>query len=830
MYVFLLIFTALILVEIEAKKHSAKSKSKNRLSSEIQKLRNSYSKIRAKRTTSKIQAFMSAREDRQDDDIPDPEVVYKIALASHKNKGASCPYPLSLSQSTTCDEKSCDLNDGKGGDYVYLCVAKKKISLLSDGENMMSKIHVNINNSDCGEMKEVIGSVRNEWAFSDKITFCYGYETGQRAISDITVFFRKRKEDIVPANCELEVVKDKFLCYNFADKEPKKIEYLNLNMLTQEDNLSMMGKPEVLAEIDNDNGTGKSDNTIKRGIIYTNVKTYTWNIEHKFGLKVETKVSITTPIIETGKFQLQAALDFNRSTNSGEITTETELVQTDYSCLAPPGKYYKCKAIMIRLEADIPYTILRRVYLQNGKVEEKTIKSSFRGVTSNSMTFERCCYRNCVNGKDNICPENTNAKLKGVCPKVEQILVEKADIARVEEPIKKGDEAIDTKNLDKEKIDSDLNAEVIDDLKVIEGKSTSCPYEYKLVNYSKSNVNSEDERGDFNIKSSFDSYFICMKKVKLIEAKSQPINTIVINKFNKDCGLLTSASSPIRVDGKDIIYLCYGNDPNNRQAPIDDIVLSYKEHLSKLIAANYECSDVDFSERTFCFKRNKNAPHRFEVRDFKYEFDKGIKRQVGPPKKVNEIVVDSTSASIMVKVTKRSESTYKKSWDFGSVLGVKLSGKAYGYEAEATVSGSHRRTSTEEKKDAKEITETSNIECIAVENKIIKCVSSVIEYKVSVPYSSIMYPYDYEGKIMTNYKKKITGTFEAVQSSAINMRTCCLSGCCTGDPLETANKPHCWNSEKNEALPKDTICDELDECFNDAPSTAKKDKFRRYKY
>ncbi len=828
---FFLICTALILITTEARRASVRSKSKGRVNSEIQKLRYKlFSKSRSESESKrKLKAFMAAREPRQDDDLPDPEVVYTISLAMHGTKNATCSYPLSFVKSTTCEGgMPCDLNDGNGGNYVYLCVGKKKISMLGDGENMMSKIHVNINNKDCGSLKEVSGSIKNSWAWSDSVTFCYGFEQGQMAISDITVFFRKSKEDTLPKNCKEEIVKNKFLCYSYADNVPKKIEYVNLNLLAKEENVSMMGMPEVMAEIDNDNGTGRSDNTIKRGIIYTNVKTYTWNIEHKYGAKVETKVSITTPIIETGKFQLQAAFDVNRSTNTGEITTDTDYVQTDYSCLAPAGKYYKCKAIMSRLEANIPYTIVRRIYLQDGKVEEKTIKSSFKGVTSSSMRFERCCYRNCSAKKDRLCPENADGKLTGVCPKIENIMVEQADKKSVGDPIKNGENVLDVKNVDTDSGDPKLNPEILTDLKVIEGDSTTCPDSYKFVTYSH-----KDQKVDFNSAIYFsNSYYIyvCMKKTRLYDAQSLPINTIIVNRYNKDCGILTTAMSHIwnSPGGSDKIYLCYGHDASTKLAPINNIVLVDEDHITT-ISKEYECSDVKIEKLTLCYTRDKNAPSRFEVRDFTYEFDKAKKRQVGPPKKVNEITVNSTSASIMVKVTKRSESTYKKSWDFGVAVGVKLSGSVLGFEAESTVSGSYRRTSTEETKDAKEVTETSNIECIAVEKKTIKCVSSVIEYKISVPYKSKMYPYDYEGKIMSNFIKDITGTYESVQSSSINMRTCCQGdGCCTGNLEKEKNLDHCWDVDKPH--PKDTKCEELNDCFDNAASTTKLRRFRRYKY
>lgn len=827
----LLISTALILITAEAKRASTHSKSKSELSAQIQKFRRSFSKSR-NNSKSKLEAWMSARQPRQDDDIPDPEIVYEIALATHRIKHSTCPYPLALAESYNCDDNSCDLNEGVGGDYVYLCVGKKKISLLSNEEDMINKIAVNINNDDCGDLKPVNSHLKNSRIASDRISLCYGFDEGQKPISNIKVYIRRSASENVPAECTQEIVKNKFLCYAFAENAPKKIEYTNLNLLAREENINMIGKPEVLAEIDNDNGTGRSDNTIKRGIIYTNVITQAWNIEHKFGAKIETKVTVGTPIIQTGKFTLSASFDVNKSHNKGEITTNTEFVQTDYSCLAPAGKYYKCKAIMNRLEAEIPYTVVRRVYLQNGTVSEKTIQSSFKGVTSSSMRFERCCYRNCSAGKDRLCPENAEGKLVGVCPKVENTLLTLADKAIVGEPIKRGEEALDTKNFEKVELDAQLDPNILVDLKVIEGPYTSCPNKYDFVKcYNK------DIKCDFNNSKFANNIYVCAKYAQLSKALTQPINAIQVSRFNNDCGTLTLARNHIQKDS-DTNYLCYGNDQLTNLAPISEMKLVQKDFIKKAKETDkFECSDILIIDSYLCYKRNANAPKKIEVRDFKYSFDQMTKKQVGPPKKVNEIIVDSTSASMMVKVTKRNESTLKKSWDFGSAVGITLAGKAFGYEVSGAVTGSHRRTSTTENKDAKEVTETSNIECIGAENKIIKCVSSVIDYQISMPYSVIMYSYDYEGKIMTNFQKEIKGSYEAVQSSGISIRTCCIGeGCCTGSADKTQNKPHCWNAEKDAPYPKDTLCDELEACFKDpklsiaAETVAPKSKFRRYRY
>jgi len=76
-----------------------------------------------------------------------------------------------------------------------------------------------------------------------------------------------------------------------------------------------------------------------------------------------------------------------------------------------------------------------------------------------------------------------------------------------------------------------------------------------------------------------------------------------------------------------------------------------------------------------------------------------------------------------------------------------------GYEASGTVFGAKRRTSSEENKRANEVNENSDNECIAVINKQIKYICSIVDYKAAMPYSAIMYSYDYSDKIMTNFKK-----------------------------------------------------------------------------
>jgi len=51
--------------------------------------------------------------------------------------------------------------------------------------------------------------------------------------------------------------------------------------------------------------------------------------------------------------------------------------------------------------------------------------------------------------------------------------------------------------------------------------------------------------------------------------------------------------------------------------------------------------------------------------------------------------------------------------------------------------------------------------------KIIKCIGSIIDYKLQVPYSANMVVYDYDGLEMSSYTKPISGNLEASNTGNI---------------------------------------------------------------
>jgi hypothetical protein len=889
LFVSLVICLVLIVTteEKRSKRNSAtNSKTKYRAGSEFQKLRRNLnlSKLKLERrdgTTlmtedEKISLTnLTKRIKRQDDDIKDPLVVYMISIVSHEKEGSTCPYPMTLAKKHGREEIASDLNNNHGGNYVYLCIGRKKFSLIVEQESLISNFHININNEDCGKMMTSIPTdIKTLAIFSSKITFCYGYKEGEKPIQDIRVFIRANGNETVPADCTLEFTNDRFLCLTYADDAPKKIEYSNLNMSrnfsensnthenSETNKVTPLGSPIVIGEIHNDNGTGRSDNTIKRQITYTNVKTSAWNIDNKFGAKADITWNISAAAIL--KFSSTASLDSNLSISNGEITTDTETMQVDYGCLAPAGKYYKCKAIIHRYEVNIDYTIKRTVTYHGGETQSKTISSRFDGISASKMEFERCCYRNCNSPVDNPCPDSNEGTNNEVCPKLE-IIVLKEEKSKIGEAIRGDEEAINHSNIQKVTLndttfDKNLNPEVIVDLKVIKKASATCPSGYVKVQ------NSGGEDADFNDAHDVlhSKTYICILKVKLSEAKYQPINTLMINKNTRDCGTLQGAASPVYergvqtelipgasiyriIKGNELteFFICYGNDPTSGNAPITDIVYlkkgknindiasTWNNKYGTILNKKYECAETPINGNKLCFYRDTNVPTSFKIQDFKYDYAKSTKRQVGPPKKVNELTVSSISATTTIKLIKKKEFSHKKVWDLGAMFtfGVNLKAPLVDLNAKTTLS--YRRTRVDEKKDAYENAESTTIECASVENKKIKCFSYIIEYKLSIPYKSKIVPYDYKGQIMNGFNTEIEGEYESVESSRIMTSSCCEGdNCCTGTDTQT-DKPHCWNTNTNKPFPKDTLCNELEKCFVEehatssahAPSPGK--KFRR---
>lgn len=153
---------------------------------------------------------MAKRAPREDDDIEDTTVVYRIAFASHKKEAATCPYTLTRAEAHSLG-LSGDLNKGKGGEYIYLCIGKKRISELSGEENFNNKIHLNTNQEDCGKLHAIKSTLQSSFFFSNQITLCVGYDKNEKPWNNIKVFNRDDDKRGVPETCRLEITEGKFL-------------------------------------------------------------------------------------------------------------------------------------------------------------------------------------------------------------------------------------------------------------------------------------------------------------------------------------------------------------------------------------------------------------------------------------------------------------------------------------------------------------------------------------------------------------------------------------------------------------------------------------------
>lgn len=386
-----------------------------------------------------------------------------------------------------------------------------------------------------------------------------------------------------------------------------------------------------------------------------------------------------------------------------------------------------------------------------------------------------------------------------------------------------------------------MDPELVVDLKLVLGKNAKCPVGYSklryyddkfksIVNKQDLNVEIEDEGGADTNDSSFTKVYLCIKKLKMSQAALKPINTLVINYNNDDCGTLEGLSRSIynNWNSKNHWYLCFGHESKSKQNPIKYIAIvkpdDLKNKKKKDSYKNLECLEPSLNEKYYlCFEREEKTAHSFAIRNINYNFEeKTVSPLVNHPKILNTIIVDSISATVEVEVTKNKESNYNKALEVSGSLTLGFSigdMDTLGWSFENSVTVSKSKKTEEGKQKEKQYTEKSSIECSAVEGKTIKCISSVFEYKSRIPYKYNLYAYDINGKQLIdtgdqekNLEDKTLqkGVYEAVETSAVFLTTCCMDGCCAGDATET--KPHCLTKD-NTPLPKDYLCSEVDKCF-----------------
>ena len=82
---------------------------------------------------------------------------------------------------------SCDLNNGKKENFVYVCVGKKKLSQLTKKENIINKIIIQVKNPNCGDLKSLTVGAHKVYANGNRLHICYGHDSQYPPLKEVTI-------------------------------------------------------------------------------------------------------------------------------------------------------------------------------------------------------------------------------------------------------------------------------------------------------------------------------------------------------------------------------------------------------------------------------------------------------------------------------------------------------------------------------------------------------------------------------------------------------------------------------------------------------------------
>ena len=159
-------------------------------------------------------------------------VVVDLKILNEKKSNINCP--SGYIQASGCNNK-CDLNYKAGGNYIYLCQKKIKFKDVSTNEQPISKIKINYNNKNCGNLK-VINSDLNKGAGGEYIYLCDGTdEEDPSPITDVFIYIDGLNEIPFGYECDWNNLnkgtkkrQEIYACFKKEQKVPHLIGYSNL--------------------------------------------------------------------------------------------------------------------------------------------------------------------------------------------------------------------------------------------------------------------------------------------------------------------------------------------------------------------------------------------------------------------------------------------------------------------------------------------------------------------------------------------------------------------------------------------------------------------------
>ena len=478
-------------------------------------------------------------------DIPGQytELVVDLIVLNSKSYSVTCP--LGYVKASGCNPQ-CNLNYNVGGNYIYLCQKKVAFQELSQNEIPISKIKVNYNSKNCGNLK-LIDSDLNAGAGGEYIYLCYGDdEDDPSPISNVFIYIKNFNEipngyicDSNDLNKGSSNKQEIYICYYKDPKIPYLMEYSNIEFDLSKKSILEMGEPDDVVYIDNNNAGGDISQTIRRRIIKTIKRSYSYNFEQSF-YYLNTISSITPSFLGLSE-QISFTAEFEdyESSENAHIVEEKE--EIEYPCIAPARQHLICKAFNYNYKISIPYNLILTYYYYDGTEVLVNYQSELTGIMGSSIQFSKCCIKGCTES-DNICNEeeiNNYDSISGSCPDSSYTYI-----------------TDNTKNNA-----NNNNNIVVTDITLISSKNKSieCPFGYEIVN-----TGCDKEGCDLNYFAGGNYIYLCQKKEKMsaLSANETPVNNFEIVYNNTICPRkLKLININLNEEaGGDDVYLCYGNE------------------------------------------------------------------------------------------------------------------------------------------------------------------------------------------------------------------------------------------------------------------------------
>jgi hypothetical protein len=694
--------------------------------------------------------------------VPDPLVVVDVVVVGRHNRHINCPAGYHFSN--TCGEYGCNMNEGAGGSFIYLCLQKRKLSATTKFIN-----EIQVNNKDCEGMLTTNYDL-NRGAGGDYIYLCYLHNPALdvSAFSDLFVYVVGVNDLPPDYSCDPTSLnqgttgKDIYLCYIRALDTPKEIIFSKLVMDWPNKTIQPSGDRDVVLLFENDNGLGATSISLTKSVEITLDNSYSWNADYEVSGAVKVKFSTAVPFISAAKGGIEFGVDFSNSNSTSGKITESRTTTIKLNCDAPPHRYYKCQAFTQNYSIAIPYTVLVRVKHYGDQPDKShTVQGNFTSLTGSSIEFKKCCFRYCSEA-NYLCEDGSLGDTAQTCS---------SPIGQSSQPYT-------------EEVHLEYDPELVVGLAVTVKwhAHTDCP-----SGYHRQMKGCPENGCDFNQlgQSWLGGFYIylCQKKqrLSLITSHTLLVNDVYVAINHKSCNHLALIDDREYGNFNVLLYLCYGHSDSDL-APISDFYIHIPDYNE--IPPGYSCCHTNLNRGTagkavyLCWARDYSAPRQIIVSSLVLDTANLRETQLGKPKIFDQMEVTGST----VKQEKRATVVLEKSWGkkfrWGGSVNVSMNINIIGRQIDASLSGAFKYAHGEEWRESTKLTITNGFECAAPEGKTSRCIVYQVDKEATVPYTATVQYINYDS---TSRLTTIAGTFTRVSASLLVVKTCCVSACGAND-------------------------------------------------